>query len=142
MTAETATPIPHDAPIVKTGNLTGKYLGEEFLRLDLKGSDPIVEGLLWERDTSIFLAKEKSGKSLVSQYLALHLTTGHDFLGEFKLTISEKRCDLWDCASKKFLFEGTFIELVNKLQAFSSVNLSGKEVATADDNHTKRIRND
>lgn len=71
--------------IIHKGKLTGRYFGEEFLKTEFKGSDPVIKGLLWERDTTIILGKEKSCKTLTAQFMAMHLTCGQDFLGEFEI---------------------------------------------------------
>jgi len=65
--------------------LQGSYTLTQLLNTEVKGNDPIIDGLLWERDTTILLAKEKVGKSIFGQFLALHLIAGEDFLGELKI---------------------------------------------------------
>lgn len=84
MTTEAKIITPADS-IVKTGSFKGRYFGEEFIKTEFQGSAPIVNGWLWERDTILLLGKEKSCKSLLAQALSLHITAGHDFLGEFKI---------------------------------------------------------
>lgn len=63
----------------------GSWVMSDFLRMDIKGSRPLIEGLLWQEDTCLLLGKEKVGKSIFSLQLAMSLTTGNPFLGEYDI---------------------------------------------------------
>jgi len=65
--------------------LSGKYLGETFLDLEIKGSEPLIEEILFERDNSILLGREKAGKSIMALQMMCHLTSGEPFLGRYKV---------------------------------------------------------
>lgn len=63
----------------------GKYTGRELLATELKGTDPLIEKVLFERDNIIILGKEKSSKSILSLQMACALTSQEPFLGEFNV---------------------------------------------------------
>ena len=64
----------------------GSYAGEEFLGLELKKRDFIIDGLLREMDSVILVGGEKAGKSLFIQQMICSLTTGdHPFLDEYEI---------------------------------------------------------
>lgn len=65
--------------------LSGKYPGESFLDLEIKGSDPLIEEVLFERDNSILLGREKAGKSIMALQMMCHLTSGEPFLGRYRI---------------------------------------------------------
>lgn len=79
------------------GSLQGAYVLTSLLTSDIKGNEPVVDGLIWERDTTILLAKEKVGKSILGQYLALHLIAGEDFLGEMEI---KNKCNVIYCQAE------------------------------------------
>ena len=68
--------------------LSGKYLASDLITLDLKGSDPLIEEVLFERDNTILLGKEKAGKSIFAMQMACALTSGATFLNQYKCTSS------------------------------------------------------
>lgn len=76
---------------MSSSRYTGKYTGTELLAMDLKGSDPLIKKLLFERDNIIILGKEKSSKSILALQMACALTCQEPFLGEFEVP---KRCNV------------------------------------------------
>lgn len=68
---------------------TGCYTGRQLLTMELKGSEPLIKKLLFERDNIIILGKEKSSKSILSLQMACALTSQEPFLGEFEVP---KKC--------------------------------------------------
>jgi len=65
--------------------LSGKYLASELLTIDLKGSEALIDQILFERDNTILLGKEKAGKSIFSMQMACSLTSGSPLLNEYKV---------------------------------------------------------
>lgn len=58
----------------------GVYNGNEFLKLELKKREWLIEGILREKDSVLFVGNEKSGKSLFIFQLIFSLTSQHPFL--------------------------------------------------------------
>ena len=65
--------------------LTGRYLARDLVTADLKGSSPLIENLLFERDNTILLGKEKSSKSILALQMACALSSGCPFLNSFNV---------------------------------------------------------
>jgi len=58
----------------------GVYEGEKFFKLNLPKRAWIVEGLIRERDSVIFIGDEKAGKSLFISQMICSLTSQHPFV--------------------------------------------------------------
>lgn len=58
----------------------GFYTGKEFFNLKLEKRMFLVDNILREKDSVIFIGGEKSGKSLLMFQLICSLTSGHPFL--------------------------------------------------------------
>ena len=43
--------------------------------------NPLIDGILWEKDRAMLFAPEKTGKSILALQIARCLAGGHDFLG-------------------------------------------------------------
>lgn len=65
--------------------LSGKYLFSELRNAELKGSEPLIESVLYERDNTILLGREKAGKSIMALQMACALSSGSKFLGEYEV---------------------------------------------------------
>lgn len=64
----------------------GSYSGEEFLGLEIKKRDFLIDKILRELDSVILVGAEKAGKSILAQQLIFSLTTGDQpFLDEFEV---------------------------------------------------------
>ena len=61
------------------------YRGDELFGLKLQKRDWIVEGLIRERQSVLFVGNEKSGKSVFMKQLMCSLTSQHPFLDKFKI---------------------------------------------------------
>ncbi|MFA5133061.1 MAG: AAA family ATPase [Candidatus Paceibacterota bacterium] len=61
------------------------YSGKQFLELELPAREWLVENVLREKDSCIFVGNEKSGKSLFIFQLICSLTTKHPFLDKFNV---------------------------------------------------------
>jgi len=64
----------------------GFYTGAEFLNLQIKPREWMVQGLIREKDSVNLRGEEKSGKSLLALQLCCSLTSGEAFLNKFKVT--------------------------------------------------------
>ena len=62
------------------------YRGDELFVLKLQKRDWIVEGLIRERQSVLFVGNEKSGKSVFMKQLMCSLTSQHPFLDKFKIS--------------------------------------------------------
>lgn len=58
----------------------GIYWGDQLLRKDAEQKTPLVDGLLWEKDTVMLIGDAKVGKSLFTLQMACALTTGEPFM--------------------------------------------------------------
>lgn len=63
----------------------GKYTAQELLNADLKGSDPLIEEVLFERDNVILLGKEKSSKSILALQMSCCLTSQEPLFGQYDI---------------------------------------------------------
>jgi len=63
----------------------GIYSGRKFFSLNLVRRKWLVEGLIRERDSVIFVGKEKSGKSLYLKQLVCSLTSQHPFIDKHEI---------------------------------------------------------
>jgi len=63
--------------------LNGRYLASELVKADLKGSAPLIMDILFERDNTVLLGKEKAGKSIFAMQMACALSVGGKFLGAY-----------------------------------------------------------
>lgn len=61
----------------------GIFWGDELLDIDEDNRVPIVDGMLWEKDTVFFVAKPKVGKSIFSIQMLCAITAGESFLDTF-----------------------------------------------------------
>lgn len=59
--------------------------GKELFNIEEEPDNYLIEGLLWESDNIMILAKEKVGKSIFSVQMACALTSGEAFLGEYEV---------------------------------------------------------
>ena len=65
--------------------LRGNYPGERLLGEEIPGGQPLIEGFMWQRDNTILMGAEKSGKSILGMQIAAALTTQEPFLGEYEV---------------------------------------------------------
>lgn len=66
--------------------------GEDILKLSESKSQPLIEGVLYENDYILWVAEEKTGKTIIAQQLACALTSGTPFLGSFDV---KEPCNVW-----------------------------------------------
>lgn len=59
--------------------------GKELMSLDESPDNYLIEGMLWEHNNIIILAKQKAGKSIFSLQMACALSCGESFLGEYEI---------------------------------------------------------
>lgn len=59
--------------------------GTELMMLPSMPNDYIVDKLLWKDDIVILLAEEKVGKTILANQMALAMTCGQHFLGEYEI---------------------------------------------------------
>ena len=59
----------------------------ELFELNDDPDNYLIEGLLWEHEHIMILAKEKVGKSILSLQMACALSCGESFLGEYEFEI-------------------------------------------------------
>ena len=59
--------------------------GDELLTYEFEPDNHLIDGMLWERDHIIILAREKVGKSILAMQMACALTSGEHFLGEYEV---------------------------------------------------------
>lgn len=64
----------------------GSFSGEEFLAMECKKREWLVENILREKDSVIIVGNEKSGKSVYAFQLICSLTSQHDFIDKYKVT--------------------------------------------------------
>lgn len=64
----------------------GAYSGKDFLALELKPRNFLVDKIIREKDSVILVGNEKSGKSLLTFQLICSLTTQHPFLDKFEIS--------------------------------------------------------
>lgn len=62
------------------------WSGTELMSAKFKKRDWLVENILRERDTMLFVGDEKAGKSLVIQQLVCCLTSQHAFFDKYKVS--------------------------------------------------------
>jgi RecA-family ATPase len=67
------------------GTLFKSYGGEEFLAQKFKKRPWLIEHVLREKDTVLFVGDKKAGKSLLIQQVMCSLTSGQAFLDRFKI---------------------------------------------------------
>ena len=67
----------------------GIYSGNEFLDLELKTRDFLVDNIMREKDSVIVLGNEKAGKTILSFQLAISMTSQQPFVDKFNVS---KRC--------------------------------------------------
>jgi len=63
----------------------GIFSGKELLEFEDSGGAPLIEGMLWDRDSILFLGREKAGKSIFCMQMACCLTAGEPFLDNFNV---------------------------------------------------------
>ena len=63
----------------------GVYGGEEFLKLELRKRDWLIESLIREKDSAMLVGNEKSGKSLLIFQLICSLTSQHPFIDKYEV---------------------------------------------------------
>ncbi len=80
----------------------GVYEGEKFFRLNLPKRAWIVEGLIRERDSVIFVGDEKAGKSLFISQMICSLTSQHPFVDKHGISRP--------CRVSQILLEGDLAE--------------------------------
>lgn len=61
------------------------YGGVEFLKAKFTKRKWLIENIIRERDTVLFVGEEKAGKSLLIQQMICSLTTEHPFLDKYKV---------------------------------------------------------
>jgi RecA-family ATPase len=61
------------------------YNGKEFLTKELPNREWLIENVIREKDSCIFVGNEKSGKSIFAFQLICSLTTKHPFLDKFEV---------------------------------------------------------
>ena len=66
-------------------SLFGSYSGKQLLDLKLKQRDWLIENLLQENDSVMFVGNEKSGKSLLMFQIACSLTTQHPLIDKYNV---------------------------------------------------------
>jgi len=59
--------------------------GEDIFRISKDDTAPMIEGILYQGDYVLFIAEEKIGKTILSQQLAMSLSSGIPFLGTFEI---------------------------------------------------------
>jgi hypothetical protein len=64
------------------------YTLDELLTIVDK-SEPLIAGLLWERDNVMIVGHEKAGKSILGMQIAFALSSGQALFGEFEV---KKKC--------------------------------------------------
>lgn len=64
----------------------GIYRGDQFLGLNIKPKNFIIEKILREKDTLLFVGDEKAGKSLFISQMFCSLTSGHPFLDKYHVS--------------------------------------------------------
>ena len=65
--------------------LFGSYSGDELLEQEFPKREFLVEKIIRERDSVIFVGDEKSGKSILVLQLICSLTSQHPFLDKLKV---------------------------------------------------------
>ena len=66
--------------------LVGRYTLEELHLKELDGSRPLIENLLYERDSVLMVGKEKSNKTTFWLQACCALTSGEPFLGQYDVS--------------------------------------------------------
>lgn len=59
--------------------------GKELMNINDEPDNYLIEGMLWENNHIMILAKEKVGKSIFSLQMAMALSSGESFLGEYEV---------------------------------------------------------
>ena len=67
-------------------SLFGSYSGKHLIELKLEKRQWLVENIIREKDSCIFVGNEKSGKSLLIKQLICALTTGEPFIDKYNVT--------------------------------------------------------
>jgi RecA-family ATPase len=80
----------------------------------------LVDGLLWEKDHVIILAKEKVGKSLFAMQLACALSCGEPFLNEYNVF-----CPVDVCYIQTEGKESEFVERMRSMTGLGGVGAEG-----------------
>lgn len=62
------------------------FTGRELFTLPNESDNYIIDGLLWENQVVMLLAKEKVGKSILALQLACSVSCGEDFLGQYEVS--------------------------------------------------------
>jgi len=63
----------------------GIISAEELLNREMYSSEPLIEGLVWERDNIFIVGTEKVGKSILALQFAFALTSGQPLFGEYRV---------------------------------------------------------
>jgi len=63
----------------------GIFSAEELLERVMYSSEPLIEGLVWERDNIFIVGTEKVGKSILALQFAFAFTSGQPLFGEYKV---------------------------------------------------------
>lgn len=64
----------------------GRYTATELLSTEFKGTNPLIQNLIYERDNVLLVGKEKANKSTLALQFCCHLTSNQEpFLGEHEI---------------------------------------------------------
>ena len=64
----------------------GKYTATELLSTEFKGTNPLIQNLIYERDNVLLVGKEKANKSTLALQMCCHMTSNQEpFLGEHEI---------------------------------------------------------
>ncbi len=66
-------------------SFNGKYTGTDLRTAVLKGSNPLIENFIYERDNILLVGKEKSNKSTLAMQICCHLSCAEPLFGDFDI---------------------------------------------------------
>ena len=93
---------------------SGIYSAEELLAWKTCSIEPLIEGLIWEKDNIFIIGTEKVGKSILALQFAFALTSGQPLFGEYKVKHT--------CPTLYVQTEGKLDETKERIEAMLKVN--------------------